>query len=79
MHIHSKVHLETKKAIMSKAHKEGGDLISSAYLASAFLILRIADIWKDEAETEQIDKPRSDNESKPLTYKAALQSPQARE
>ena len=51
---------------MIKAHEEGGDLVSSERLASAFLTLGIA-------ETEPID------ESEPLTYKAALQSPQARE
>jgi len=62
----SKVRLETNKAIMSKAHKEGGDLTSSERLASAFITLGIA-------EMETID------ESEPLTYKAALQSPQARQ
>jgi len=50
---------------MSKAHEEGGDLMSSERLASAFLSLGIA-------ETEQID------ENEPLTYQAALRSPQAR-
>jgi len=62
----SKARLETNKAIMSKAHKEGGDLTSSEGLASTFLTLGIA-------ETEMI------NESEPLTYKAALESPQARQ
>jgi len=64
---------------MSKAHEEGGDLMSSEHLASAFLTLGIADTSEDEAETEPIDGPRPDNESAPLTYKAALQSPQARQ
>ena len=54
------------KAIISKAHEEGGDLMSSECLASAFLTLGIG-------ETEPID------ESEPLTYKAPLQSPQARQ
>ena len=31
---------------MSKAHKEGGDLVSSERLASAFMSLGIADISK---------------------------------
>jgi len=62
----SKARLETNKAIMSKAHEEGGDLTSSERLASAFLTLGIT-------ETEMID------ESEPLTYKAALESPQARQ
>jgi UDP-2,3-diacylglucosamine pyrophosphatase LpxH len=52
---------------MSKAHEEGGDLTSSERLASAFLMLGIAEISEDEAETE------------PLTCEAALQSPQAKE
>jgi len=52
---------------MSKAHEEGGDLTSSERLSSAFLTLGIAETSEDEAETE------------PLTYKAALQSPQTRE
>jgi hypothetical protein len=52
---------------MSKAHEEGGDLTSSERLASAFLTLGIAEISEDEAETE------------PLTYEAALRSPQASE
>jgi len=64
---------------MRKAHEEGGDLTSSEHLASAFLTLGIADTSEDEAETEPIDGPRPDNESEPLTYKAVLQSPQARQ
>jgi len=53
---------------MSKAYEEGGDLTSSECLASAFLTLGIAETSEHhEAENE------------PLTYKAALQSPQARQ
>ena len=62
----SKVRLEMNKAIMSKAHEEGGDLTSSERLASAFLTLGIAE-HNDEAEIE------------PTTYRATLRSPQARE
>jgi hypothetical protein len=62
----SKVRLETNKAIMCKAHEEGGDLTSSKRLASAFLTLGIAE-HTDEAEIE------------PTTCKAALRSPQAKE
>jgi hypothetical protein len=62
----SKVRLETNKAIMSKAHEEGGDLTSSECLASTFLTLGIAE-HTDEEEIE------------PTTYRAALRSPQARE
>jgi len=62
----SKAPLETNKVIMSKAHEEWGDLISSECLASAFRTLGIT-------ETETIDQ------SEPLTYNAALQSPQARQ
>jgi hypothetical protein len=61
----SKARLETNKAIMSKAHEEGGDLTSSERLASAFLMLGIAETSADDSENE------------PLTCKAALQSPQA--
>jgi hypothetical protein len=39
----SKARLETNKAIMTKAHEEGGDLTSSECLASAFLLLGIAE------------------------------------
>jgi len=60
---HSKAHLETNKAIMSKAYKEGGDFTSSEHLASAFLLLGIT----DEATTIECE-----NESEPLTYGAAL-------
>ena len=83
----SKARLETNKAIMSKAH-EGGDLTSSERLASAFLLLGIAERSEDEAEIEPIvesDTVESatneslDNESELSTYKAALRSPQASE
>jgi len=40
---------------MSKAHKEGGDLMSSERLASAFVTLGIAEPSEDEAETEPIN------------------------
>jgi len=66
MQTRSKTCLETQKTIMSKAHEEGGDFRSSECLASAFLTLGIA-------ETEPTD------ESELLTYKAALESPQARQ
>jgi len=79
----SKARLETNKAIMSKAHEEGGGITSSKHLASAFLLLGIGDsISDDEAEIEPIIEPTTvecKNESEPLTYKAALQSPQARQ
>jgi len=79
----SKARLESNKAIMSKAHEEGGDMTSSERLASAFLLLGIGDsISDDEAEIEPIIEPTTvecENESEPLTYKAALQSPQARQ
>jgi len=49
-------------------HKEGGDLTSSECLASAYLTLGIAETSEHhEAENEL------------LTYKTALQSPQARQ
>jgi len=72
----SKARLETNKAIMSKAHEEGGDVTSSECLASALLLLGIGDsISEDEAvEPTTVD---CENESEPLTYKAALRSPQA--
>jgi hypothetical protein len=47
---------------MSKAHEEGGDLTSSERLASAFLMLGIAETSAD------------DSENVPLTYKAVLQT-----
>jgi len=78
---------------MSKAHEEGGDLTSSEHLASAFLLLGIAEALEDEAEIEPISESitaeieptsesitvKCDNESERLTYKAALRSPQARQ
>ena len=68
---------------MSKAHEEGGDLTSSEHLASAFLLLGIAEVSSEhEAEIEQTSESITveyDNESEPLTYKAALRSPQARQ
>jgi len=48
----SKARLDTNKAIMSKAHEEGGDWTSSEHLASAFLLLGIAEASKDEAKIE---------------------------
>jgi len=81
--IHCKAHLETNKAIMSKVHEEGGDVMSSERLASAFLLLGIGNsISDDKAEIEPIIQPTTvecENESEPLTYKAALQSRQARQ
>jgi hypothetical protein len=52
---------------MSKALEEGDASTFSERLASAFLMLRIAEISEDKPETE------------PLTYEAMLQSLQARE
>jgi len=84
----SKERLEIHKAIMSKAHKEGGDVTSSEHLASAFLLLGITESSEDEAEIQPIIEPDTvesatnkslDNESEPLTYRAALRSPQARQ
>ena len=76
----SKAHLETNKAIMSKVHEEGGDVTSSDHLASAFLLLGITETSEDEIEPiiESVTI-ECENESEPLTYKAALRSPQARE
>jgi len=63
----SKARLETNKAIMSKAHEEGGDVTSSECLTSAFLLLGISDpISDDEAEIEPIIVPTTvewENES----------------
>jgi len=82
----SKERLEINKAIMSKAHEEGGDVTSSEHLASAFLLLGITETSEDEAEIQPIIEPDTvesatnkslDNESKPLTYRAAIRSPQA--
>jgi len=77
---HSKAHLETNKAIMSKAHEEGGDVTSSEHLASTFLLLGIPETSEDEIEP--IIKSATiecEKESEPLTYKAALRSPQGKE
>jgi len=73
----SKAHLETNKAIMSKAYEEGGDFTSSEHLASAFLLLGIAEASEDEAKMEPTIE--CENKSEPVTYKAALRSPQARQ
>ena len=62
----------TNNAITSKAHEEGGDLISSERLASAFLTLGIAEISDDETINESVD------ESEPISYKAPPRSPQAK-
>jgi len=84
----SKERLEINNAIMSKAHEEGCDVTSSEHLASAFLLLGITETSEDEAEIQPImerDTVESatnkslDNESEPLTYRAALRSPQARQ
>jgi len=74
----SKLRLETNEVAMHKAHEEGGDLVSSASLASAFLTLGIAGSTKataGEDEIETINGP----ENEPATYEAAIRSPQARE
>jgi len=66
----SKVHLEINKAIMNKAHEEGGDVTSSEHLASAFLLLGITETSEDDAvEPTSVE---CENESEPLTYKAAI-------
>ena len=67
----SKARLETNRAIMSKAHEEGGDVTSLERLASALLLLGIGDsISEDEAvEPTTVEY---ENESEPLTYKASL-------
>jgi len=41
---------------MSKAHEEGGDLTSSEHLASAFLLVGIAEISEEEAKIEPTSK-----------------------
>ena len=74
---HSKARLETNKEIMSKAHEEGGVFTSSEHLASTFPLLGIAEASEDEAKMELTIECK--NESEPLTYKAALRSPQARQ
>jgi len=78
----SKARLETNKEIMSKAHKEGGDLTSSEHLASAFLLLGIAEASEDEASEDEAKMEPTiecENESEPPTYKAALRCLQARQ
>ena len=52
------------------AHEEGGDFTSSEHLASDFLLLGIAKASEDKAEMEPTIEWQ--NESEPLTYKAAL-------
>jgi len=65
---------------MSKAHEEGGDVTSLEHLAYAFLLLGITETWEDEIEPIiESATVECENESEPLTYKAALQSPQAKE
>jgi hypothetical protein len=75
----SKTRLETKKAVISKAHEEGSDWTSSERLASAFLTLGIAGSARAaearENEIETINGP----ENEPATYEAALRRMQARE
>lgn len=64
--------------MISKAHEEGGDLVSSERLATAFLTLGIygnAEATAGEEEIETINGP----ENEPATYAAALRSPQAGE
>jgi len=73
----SKARLKTNKAIMTKAHKEGGDLTSSERLPCTFLLLGIAEMSGDIGEIEPIVE--SSNESESSTYKVALESPQASE
>ena len=62
---------------MSKAHEAGGDVTSSEHLASAFLLLGITETSEDDAVEPTYVK--CVNESEPLTYKAAIRSPQARQ
>jgi len=71
---------------MSKAHEEGGDFTSLEHLASAFLLLGITETSEGEAqpiiEPDTIESAANkslNNESEPLTYKAALRTPQARQ
>jgi len=76
----SKACLETNKAIMSKAHEEGGDVMSSEHLSSALLLLKITKTSEDQIEPIiESATVECENESEPLTYKAALRSHQARE
>ena len=63
---------------MHQAHEEGGDLVSSASLVSAFLTLGIAGSAKATASEDEIETINGP-ENEPATYEAALRSPQARE
>ena len=74
----SKLRLETNEVAMHKAHEEGGDLVSSASLASAFLTLGIAGSAKATAGKDEIETINGP-ENEPATYEAAIRSPQARE
>jgi len=66
--------------IISKAYEEGGDVTSSERLASAFLQLGITETSADQIESIiKSTTSECENESDPLTYKAALRSPQVRE
>ena len=81
----SKARIELNKAIIGKAHEEGGDLTSSESLASAFLMLSITENPASALLTfEEISEPdieimekirESEAEKEPATYMAALQSP----
>jgi hypothetical protein len=62
--------------VISKAHKEGGDLMSLECLASTFLTLRIATTSEDEAKAEidvepVTNKTTDDHEAEnnPLSYR----------
>jgi len=68
----SKARLETNKAIMSKAHEEGGDFTSSEHLASAFLLLGIAEASEDEAELSSA-RTRSNRSPTKLHYEVRKQ------
>jgi len=82
----SKARLDSNKAVMSKAHEEGGDWTSSERLASVFLTLGITGI-AGTAEAGDAEAPAGEDEietingpeNEPATYEAALRSPQARE
>jgi len=64
------------KVLMSKAHEEGDNWMSSERLALAFMSLGISGAAKaGEDEIETINGP----ENEPATYEVALRSPQARE
>jgi hypothetical protein len=78
----SKGRLETNKAIMSKALEAGGDLTSSASLATAFLMLGITEspasalVTFGVKEDKTIEKT-STIQHESATYQAALKIPQA--